>query len=95
MHNYQDAHNDNFHQDTTERPRVLSKAILGSHSGFVRSKFEFRETECKKFFNYTDRVVSVVRLDTYETVETRPMKDEEAQMELSDAELTEGFEDAA
>jgi len=70
------------------------KSILHRHCGLVRSKFEFRETECRKFYNYTDRTVSVVRLDTYETIETRPMKDDEAQMELSDGELTDVFDEA-
>ncbi len=52
----------------------------------LREGTEYRDVECEERFDFTAGRVSTVRLDTYETVETRPMKSEERQNKLFEEE---------
>jgi hypothetical protein len=51
---------------------------------------EDREVECERVFDWNDGTVSIVRLDTGEIHDTRPMEKDELQMQLDGTE-----EDAA
>jgi len=46
------------------------------------SGFEYRDVPCVEHFDFDRHVVIVVRQDTYETVDSRPMTDKERQMPL-------------
>ncbi len=52
----------------------------------LREGTEYRDVECEERFDFTAGRVSTVRLDTFETVETRPMKSEERQNKLFEEE---------
>jgi hypothetical protein len=48
----------------------------------IRSGYEQRRVECKKILDFTLKTVEVIRLDTGETVQERPMNADEAQLKL-------------
>ncbi|NMW21414.1 MAG: hypothetical protein HKK67_07240 [Chlorobiaceae bacterium] len=50
----------------------------------LRNGYEYRTLECRMVKNYTQRTVDIVRLDTGELVQTRPMEMGEAQESLFD-----------
>ncbi len=53
-------------------------------AGKVVSGTELREVDCEWQKNFKDAMVDLVRLDTMEVVDSRPMNDEEKQMGLDD-----------
>ena len=52
-------------------------------AALVRNKYEYRQVECREEFDYDHFTVSVMRLDTGETVRTRALTTAEKQAELS------------
>ena len=48
----------------------------------VRDKFEYRPVKCHRIFDYINKVVREVRLDTSEEVHTREMTMAESQMQI-------------
>jgi len=59
------------------------EAAIGKFTSRVHSGIETREVECEETKNWTRATVEVVRLDTYEPIESRPMREDEKQMEMS------------
>jgi hypothetical protein len=47
-----------------------------------RCGYEFRDVECEETFNLATRMATVIRLDSGEIIETRPMTAKELQVEL-------------
>ena len=45
----------------------------------IQNKHEFRDVECQEIYNYVDKSVTIVRLDTGEIVKTRNMREDEKQ----------------
>jgi len=45
----------------------------------IQNKNEYRDVECQEVYNYVDKSVTIVRLDTGEIVKTRPMREDEKQ----------------
>jgi len=60
-----------------EQSAIVSKLSPRIHSGI-----ETREVECEEVRNWTKAVVTVTRWDTGETIESRPMREDEKQMEV-------------
>ncbi len=50
----------------------------------LRNGYEYRMLECRKVINYAQRTVDIVRLDTGELVQTRPMEIGEGQENMFD-----------
>lgn len=59
------------------------EATIGKISGRVHSGIETRDIECEEVKNWTAATVTVTRLDTGESIEERPMREDEKAMELS------------
>ena len=57
-------------------------ANINKLSGRVNSGIETRDVACEEVKDWTDGVVTIQRLDTYETVESRPMREDEKQTEI-------------
>ena len=84
---------------TTERDRIASEAksvakdyaskvaeqnaIVGKLSPRIHSGIETRDVECVEVKNWTKLTVSVTRQDTGEVIESRPMREDEKQAELT------------
>lgn len=75
----------------SERKEVAAKykAKIEGHSNEIKrlsriisSGIEYREVECEKQFDWAKGIVQIVRLDTGEVVDERPMKPEEEQRTL-------------
>jgi hypothetical protein len=58
-------------------------AIIGKLSPRIHSGIETRDVECEEVRNWTKGTVTVTRLDTGEVVESRPMREDEKQMEVT------------
>ena len=58
-------------------------AIISKLAGRVHSGLETRDVECVEEKNWTKLTVTVTRNDTGETIEARPMREDEKQAELS------------
>lgn len=58
-------------------------AIIGKLSPRVHSGIETRDVECEETKNWSKGTVIVRRNDTGETVEARPMREEEKQVEIT------------
>jgi hypothetical protein len=61
-----------------EAAKAEQNVILGKR----RCGYEFRDVECQETFDLETRVATVIRLDTGEIIETRPMTAKELQIEL-------------
>ena len=61
-------------------------AIVGKLSPRIHSGIETRDVQCVQETNWTRLTVKIVREDTGEIVESRPMREEEKQMELNPGE---------
>lgn len=80
-------------EDAEEEKRSLSQAIKNRVGGLitrkvqlrtiVRERQEFRHVECEWIPHFPSKQVSLVRMDTGETVRTRTMKVEELQEKLN------------
>ena len=55
---------------------------INNIGGVIRCKYQFRKVECEKTLNFSKGIVSVMRMDTAEIVETREMLDYERQAEI-------------
>ena len=58
-------------------------AIIGKLSPRIHSGIETRDVECVEVKNWTKLTVSVTRQDTGEVIESRPMREDEKQAELT------------
>jgi hypothetical protein len=58
--------------------KATQDVILGKR----RAGYEFRDIECEETFDIETRMATVIRLDTGEQVENRPMTAKELQVEL-------------
>jgi len=58
-------------------------AIIGKLSPRIHSGIETRDVECEEVRNWTKGTVTVTRMDTGEVVESRPMREDEKQMEVT------------
>lgn len=58
----------------------LKEALASQQKSVLRSGQEIREIPCREYRDYREGVVVVVRRDTGETVERRPMNFEERQV---------------
>ncbi len=58
------------------------EGIMTMVSEKIRSGYEHRNIDCKKEFDYRLGSVTIIRLDTGEVVEERPMDAEETQKKL-------------
>jgi len=58
-------------------------SLIGKLSVRVHSGVETREVECEELRNWTKARLSVIRKDTGEVIEDRPMREDEKQMEVS------------
>ncbi len=69
---------------TTQIKSDIAKveAEMGSLAEKIRSGYEHRRTECKKILDYKLGTVEIVRLDTGETIQERPVNGDEAAMKL-------------
>lgn len=47
--------------------------------GAIRSRYEYRNIECEQIENFTDKTITIIRLDSGEVVKTRKMNVEELQ----------------
>lgn len=56
---------------------------ISSLSNKIREGAEFRDVECVKAFDWTEKLVTTNRLDTLEIIETRTMRQEELQTEIN------------
>ncbi len=72
-----DAIKDDYKGKTSEQA-----AQIGKLSGRVHSGIETREVECEEVKNWNSMTVVTTRLDTFETIESRPMREDEKQMEI-------------
>lgn len=45
----------------------------------IQNKNEYRDVECQEVYNYVEKTVTIVRVDTGEIVKTRPMNENEKQ----------------
>lgn len=52
----------------------------------IQNGYEFKNTDCEIQWDYDEKAVTVVRLDTMETVKSRPMTPDELQEEMFDGE---------
>ena len=59
------------------------EAIIGKLSPRVHSGIETREVECEEVKNWTRGTVTVIRQDTGERIEDRPMREDEKAMQLN------------
>lgn len=73
-------------EDTLENAKKQAKAdstrcegIISSCKERIRSGYEFRNVECEVRKNRATKLVLVIRKDTYEVIEQRPMSMEELQ----------------
>lgn len=57
-------------------------AALGRYANLVRDKFEYRSTDCEMVFDYKQATVTTTRTDTGDMIESRPMTEDELQMEM-------------
>lgn len=64
-------------------------ALIEKLSARVHSGIETRDVACMEVKNWTEGTVEVRRLDTNEIVESRPMREDEKQMEIATG-ITEG-----
>jgi hypothetical protein len=58
-------------------------AAIGKLQARVHSGMESRDVECVEEKNWTAATVRVTRTDTHEVIESRPMREDEKQVELS------------
>ena len=58
-------------------------ASIGKLSGRVHSGIETRDVECTETKNWTKTTVAVVRNDTGDAIESRPMREDEKQMQIT------------
>lgn len=61
------------------------EAIVSKLSPRIHSGKETRDVECSEVKNWTRMTVTVTRIDTMEDIESRPMREDEKQMEIADA----------
>ena len=57
-------------------------ANINKLSGRVNSGIETRDVACEEVKDWTEGVVTIERLDTFEKVESRPMREDEKQTEI-------------
>ena len=58
------------------------------NANLIRDKFEFRPVKCERVLDFKKEVVSEIRLDSGETVHSRPMKESEKQMTMEGIDLS-------
>jgi len=63
----------------------LARAKLASVASKIKARHEYREFDCEETRDFENSLVTVVRLDTFETVESRPMQPWERQQSLGTA----------
>jgi predicted secreted Zn-dependent protease len=63
----------------------LARAKLASVASKIKARHEYRDFDCEETKDFENSLVTVVRLDTYETVESRPMQTWERQQSLASA----------
>ncbi len=61
------------------------EAIVSKLSPRIHSGKETRDVECREVKNWTRMTVTITRTDTCEEIESRPMREDEKQMEIADA----------
>jgi len=61
--------------------KTLDQAVMDLRNT-VHFQHETRPVECEAILDYSEKMVTFIRLDTGEDVETRPMTQDERQMEL-------------
>ena len=59
------------------------QAVVDKFSPRIHSGIETRDIECVEIKNWTNGTVRVNRMDTGEIIESRPMREDEKQMEMS------------
>lgn len=59
------------------------QARVNELSGTIRAKSESRMVKCERTFFFDSGLVTEVRSDTKETINTREMRDDERQMEMA------------
>jgi hypothetical protein len=59
------------------------QAIVEKLSPRIHSGIETRDVECQEVKNWTKLTVTVTRLDTGDVIESRPMREDEKQVELT------------
>lgn len=60
------------------------EAIIAKLSVYINSGKETRDIACIELKNWTKGTVLVQRTDTHETIESRPMREDEKQMEMQE-----------
>jgi hypothetical protein len=70
------------------------KKELGNLAKKHREGTEWREVQCHTEFNWVVGIASVIREDTWETVSTRSISDDERQMHIDEVEDREAKEEA-
>ena len=56
-----------------------AECALSRYAAAVRRKYEYRRVACEVAHNYVTEMVTAMRLDTGEEIESRPMTDDELQ----------------
>ena len=69
----------------SEQESIVEKLSPRVHSGI-----ETRDVECEEVKNWTAATVRVTRLDTHEVIESRPMREDEKQMQIQEVESAAG-----
>lgn len=58
------------------------EGIIGKLSPRIHSGIETREVKCEEIKDYVKGTVTVTRLDTFDIIEDRPMREDEKQIQL-------------
>jgi hypothetical protein len=66
---------------------------LSSYRAAIRDGWEMRDVECDEMMDYENGIVKIVRTDTLEVVDERPITDAERQLYLEGTEKEEPPED--
>ena len=59
--------------------------MIGSRTACIAAGSEMRDVKCQEVKNWTEGTVTMTRTDTGELIESRPMREDEKQMEIADA----------
>jgi len=57
-------------------------ALIKKNANLIRDKFQLRAVECQRVFDYDEGIVTEFRTDTGDAIASRPMTDDELQMEM-------------
>ena len=61
----------------------MKKGIAASNGDMIRCGYEFRQVECDVVKDYKSGMVTIMRNDTFETIDSREMTEAEAQARLA------------